>query len=192
MNNEASDQPDPVSGGKVVLFGAYLILLNLSLFYILVKIWPGKLPIPDNETVDFLWGHAHLQLWIERRYMLIVAVAGALGSYIHLATSFSDYLGNRRFYKSWLWWYLLRPFIGMALAMTLYFAVRGGLIAGTTGAGNLSPYGVAAIAGLAGMFSRQATDKLREVFETLFRTVQTPARADSLQSSVKPADKPAV
>ena len=29
-------------------------------------------------------------------------------------------------------------------------------------------FGVAAIAGMTGMFSKQATDKLREVFETLF------------------------
>ncbi len=73
----------------------------------------------------------------------------------------------------------MRPFIGTALAVIVYFVVQGGLIAGTSGAGSLSPYGVAAIAGLAGMFSKQATDKLREVFENLFRTENH--RADKLQ-----------
>jgi len=58
--------------------------------------------------------------------------------------------------------------------------VRGGLIGGSTGADALSPYGVAAIAGLAGLFSKQATDKLREVFENLFRTEHPPNRTDKL------------
>ena len=91
-----------------------------------------------------------------------------------------DFVGNRRFVGSWTWWYLLRPFIGVALALLIYFAVRGGLIAASTGAGGLSPYGVAAIAGMAGLFSKQATDKLREVFETLFKTDHPPERDDQL------------
>jgi hypothetical protein len=32
---------------------------------------------------------------------------------------------------------------------------------------------------LAGMFSKQATDKLREVFENLFKTTDPPTRKDS-------------
>jgi hypothetical protein len=36
----------------------------------------------------------------------------------------------------------------------------------------VNPYGVAALSGLAGLFSKQATDKLREVFETLFRVAR--------------------
>jgi hypothetical protein len=50
-------------------------------------------------------------------------------------------------------------------------AVRGGLLAAQASADAVNPYGVAALAGLVGMFSKQATDKLREVFDTLFRTV---------------------
>lgn len=64
----------------------------------------------------------------------------------------------------------LRPFIGSALALLVYFAARGGLISGNAGAKDLSPYGIGALAALAGMFSKQATDKLREVFENLFKT----------------------
>ncbi len=57
---------------------------------------------------------------------------------------------------------------------------RGGLIGASTGAEALSPYGIAAIAGLAGLFAKQATDKLREVFETLFKTDHPPTRSDKL------------
>ena len=35
----------------------------------------------------------------------------------HAAASFVDYLGNRAFVSSWVWWYLLRSFIGMLLAL---------------------------------------------------------------------------
>ena len=75
----------------------------------------------------------------------------------------------------------MRPFIGAALALMVYFALRGGLIAGTSGAENLSPYGVAAVTGLAGMFSKQAADKLRELFENMFKT-EHPPRADKLST----------
>src|SRR2546425_5005635 len=155
MDNEPAVAPRR----RILAFGIYLIILNLALLYILVKIWPGAIPIQEKQVV-LLWDDvARFPLPDETRMLLIVAVAGALGSYIHLATSFADYVGNRRFLESWGWWYLLRPFIGMALALVLYFVVRGGLIAGGTGAEALSPYGVAAVAGMAGLFSKQATDK---------------------------------
>jgi len=39
----------------------------------------------------------------------------------------------------------------------------------------------AAVAGLTGMFSKQATDKLRETFETLSKTDNPPACVDELK-----------
>jgi hypothetical protein len=163
-----------------IAFGAYMMLLNLIIVYLLFRIWPGTPPISSPESVAIFGNRLHLYLVPETRYLLIVVLTGALGSYIHAATSFADFIGNRQLYGSWAWWYALRPFIGVALALIVYFAVRGGLIGGTTGADSLSPYGVAAIAGLAGMFSKQATDKLREVFENLFKTEHPPTRADKL------------
>lgn len=178
MNGEPPINPDR----RVLGFGIYLIALNLALIYILLRIWPGTIPPAANERVGLLWdGMLEFEVPLETRYLLIVALAGALGSYIHLATSFADYVGNRQLVWSWGWWYVLRPFIGMALAVIVYFVVRGGLITGTSGAESLSPYGLAAIAGMAGMFSKQATDKLREVFENLFRTERPPDRADHLR-----------
>ena len=48
-----------------------------------------------------------------------------------------------------------------ALTLMVYFAARGGLISGNAGAKDLSPYGLGALAGLAGMFSKQARDKFQ-------------------------------
>jgi hypothetical protein len=85
----------------------------------------------------------------------------------------------------------LRTPIGIALALLFYVVLRGGLISPTlSSAPNsdskshawtlLNPYGLAAIAAMAGMFSKQATDKLSEVFDTLFKTSQAVDRRDPL------------
>lgn len=105
----------------------------------------------------------------DERLLLLVIVAGILGAFVHGATSLADYLGNNRFNRSWTWFYLLRPAIGMALALVFYFVIRGGFLSTTGGGEDINPYGIAALAGLVGMFSKQATDKLSEVFGTLFR-----------------------
>lgn len=95
---------------------------------------------------------------------------GALGSFIHAATSFATYVGNESLKESWMWWYVLRPFMGMALALIFYFVLRGGMLSGGAKAEDISLFGIAAVAGLVGMFSKQATDKLEDVFDNLFKT----------------------
>ncbi len=106
----------------------------------------------------------------DERLLLLVIVAGILGSFIHGATSLADYIGNDAFNRRWTWFYLLRPVIGMALALVFYFVIRGGFLTTNVGATDINPYGIAALAGLVGMFSKQATDKLSEVFSTLFKS----------------------
>jgi hypothetical protein len=109
-------------------------------------------------------------------------VIAALGASVHALTSFTSFLGNRTFQRSWVWWYVMRIPIGIALALIFYFALRGGLLSVQSSTGAISPYGIAAIAGLTGLFSKQVTDKLEEVFTTLFRTAQggDAARVDNL------------
>jgi hypothetical protein len=102
--------------------------------------------------------------------VLLVLLAGSIGAYIHVATSFAEFVGVRSFARSWFWWYMLRLPIGAALAVILYFALRGGLLAADGDSNAVNPYGVGALAALAGLFSKQAADKLSEVFDTAFRT----------------------
>jgi hypothetical protein len=115
-------------------------------------------------------GRVCLQTTFDERLLLLVIVVGILGAFVHGATSLADYIGNNNFNKSWTWFYLLRPAIGMSLALVFYFVIRGGFLSTTGGAQDINPYGIAALAGLVGMFSKQATDKLSEVFGTLFRS----------------------
>lgn len=132
---------------------------------------------------------------LETRLILLVLLVGAIGSYVHAASSFVDYLGNRTMVSSWIWWYLLRPFIGMMLALIFYFVFRGGFITGGINTGGesaanfINPFGIAAMAALVGMFSKVATDKLNEVFVTLFRPASGQGdakRGDKLSDSLNP------
>ena len=98
--------------------------------------------------------------------MLLVLFAGALGSYIHAIKSLVDYIGNQTAKESWFWFYMTRPFVGMALALIFYAVIRGGFLAGTPAdAKSVNPFGVVALAGLVGMFADKASQKLSEVFD---------------------------
>jgi len=116
----------------------------------------------------------------EVNLLALVLLFGALGSFVHVAKSFASFAGNRALVSSWVWWYLLQPVVGMALALLFYVLIRGGLLAPGSNAGAVSPYGVAGVSGLAGMFSKQATDKLGELFGAMFQTAADAGRIDKL------------
>lgn len=153
-------------------------------------------PYGDEFPPPFWMFGRKFQPSLETRLLLLVLLAGAIGSYVHAASSFVDYLGNRTFISSWVWWYLLRPFIGMMLALLFYFVFRGGFVtAGVNQGGDaavsfINPFGVAALAGLVGMFSKVAADKLNELFTTLFKPASGQGdakRGDKLTANLSPA-----
>lgn len=155
-----------------ISIGVALMLVPVALLVLLFGIWPDQLggagagdPKGYAAVLGTTWNPT-----LEGRLMLIVVTCGALGSYIHAATSFATYVGNAQLHKTWVWWYLLRPFLGGVLAFVLYAVTRGGLLTQGGGASVLNPFGVAAVAGMTGMFSKQAVDKLQEIFDSLFKT----------------------
>ena len=178
-----------------IILGIYYAVLPFLLVYLLFKIFP---PNPwGTWGSQPIWFLSKYQVWttLEERLILLVVAAGALGSYIHSATSYADYRGNQQFNPSWLLWYVLRPLVGVCLALVVYFAMRGGLLSVVLGgaasnaaakAENINPFGIAAISGLTGMFSKQAADKLAEVFTTLFKSGGDDNRKDSLAPAPVP------
>jgi len=108
----------------------------------------------------------------------LAMLAGVAGSFLHAAQSLSSYIGNGTFKSSWAAWYFLRPWIGAVLGFAIYFALRTGLVGGVD---SVNPYGVVAIGFLGGWFSKTTTDKLQEVFETLFKTDADKERKDKLK-----------
>jgi hypothetical protein len=188
IKEEETNRTQSLIRARAIL-GTYYVVLPFILIYLLFKIFPPQpwFP-PDWRAVQMVFIFNKWNLWttLEERLILLVVVAGALGSYIHSATSYADFRGNRQFGPSWLLWYILRPFIGVSLALVVYFAIRGGLLSVVLNGGEandatkINPFGIAAISGLTGMFSKQAADKLAEVFSTLFKSQGDNSRKDSL------------
>lgn len=190
---------DPASTGNIHAFGICFLIFTIFIFYALVTTWPVLVPVHGGTPNAFkpfrFFGFGPYDWAPDLRLLLTVIVAGTIGSLVHTLTSFGDYVGNRRLGTSWLWWFVLRTPIGVALAIVSYLILRGGLIVPTLQAPRdgdlqgatvlLNPYGVAAFSALAGMFSRQATDKLREVFETVFTAQKAVPRSEPLRG--KPA-----
>jgi hypothetical protein len=176
-----------------ILLAAYFVAVVAIGVYVFSAIWPVPVPGPDatskawQQTAE-LFG-AKITISDDLRLILMVMVAGVLGSCVHGITSLTTYFGNEALGASWAEWYLLRPFVGLVLALIFYLAIRGGLLSAQSNASEVSPHGITAMAAIVGMFSKQATDKLQELFTTLFRTEQggDAERADSLKDeSPKP------
>lgn len=172
---------------------SYVFLMVALLIYFLAAFCPQRIPAPsqsgalsqvdsNNTQSHYVWSDIayplgkKVEIDFDLRLLLLVFLAGGLGSTIHLATSLGDFIGNNDFKKSWTIWYLLRPLIGGNLGIILYLLLRGGLIAiqfdNTAEITNLNPYTLMALSALAGMFSKQVIDKCRELMDLLFRTAK--------------------
>jgi hypothetical protein len=120
--------------------------------------------LPGVSLFGFHWNHPDPDLL----YIAAVLALGALGSALHALTSYASFRGHGTFESPWGWWYLIRLPLGSGVALVLYFVMRAGLLSTATSTGSVSPYGIGAVAALAGLFSHQAIDKLRETFEAIF------------------------
>ena len=175
--NDESKLLKPWSRRAYVLLMAYPIVLTIALLAVILILWESS-----NQT--FGW----IPFSKDVRFLLIVALAGGLGSTVRLLRVIpQDY---RRFaneymeshdksdpqkshdvanvkasYESEFPFYILRPFLGPPVAVIIYLAIRGGLLSGNTA--ELNRFGMTALAGLAGLFSDSAIDKLKKVFNTL-------------------------
>ncbi|HSZ33781.1 MAG TPA: hypothetical protein VK772_10730 [Puia sp.] len=101
--------------------------------------------------------------------IVLVAIGGFLGNMIHIATSFTTFVGAGQFKRSWILWYCVKPFTASALAITLYFAFRAGFLNYSNDASNINLFGTMTLAIMAGLFTDMATEKLKEIFEVTFR-----------------------
>ncbi len=103
---------------------------------------------PNNTTI----------LWL-------IIIVGIMGASIHALSSISAYVGNDNYKSSWALWYYLRPFVGALLALVSYLLVRAGFL-NVNSSDDL--YSVLAIAGLIGMFSKQALYKISDIADAIF------------------------
>lgn len=167
--NSPEELHQPVDKVNRRILGIYLFAVIPLLIACLGSVWASALglvvPAGAEEAVK-----------ANRELSLVWAVVllGALGGSLHALSSFAAYAGNRNLIRSWVWWYTARAPVGAALALVIYLVIRGGLMgAGTNAQEAVNPYGMGALAFLAGLFSEVATEKLREVFLALFRPGET-------------------
>lgn len=162
--------------GLIGFFGA----LSLLALYTVWAFWPseageeGKIALMKH--VDFFWIDNNVSR--ETLFFVTVAVAGALGGTVHVLRSIVWYTGNRLLKWRWVPFYVMRPVLGAAMATLLYFLVRAGFFSPSSSTTEASPYGFAALAALAGLFSDQAAEKLRTVASELFQ--DPPQGSDSV------------
>ena len=185
------------SRGNGLLLGIYLLVSTLGLTLLLVLIWPSACPVDPKTLAAAAASSAPAaeaatrlcSIWtfsdsfgIEARLLAIVLVSGALGSSVFAARAYATFRGLKRYDPDWNWWYVMRLPIGMGLALFLYLVIRGGLFTASVGNSDqvmqtANPFGFAALAALAGMFAKEASDKLEEVFQSVFSTSDKPQPA---------------
>lgn len=113
----------------------------------------------------------------------LVLLTAALAACLHGLTSLVEFVGNDKFVPSWTLWYVLRPVAGGLLALVFYLVARGGVFndVGIRSSGEL--YGVLAVAGLIGLFSKQAMYKLGDLFDVLFQSNKEDRLKDKLNNA---------
>ena len=181
---------DPAPPAVIKTVGIYFFTLSILLLYLLITTWP----VPEYAGTAFrpfnIFGFSH-HLAPERHLLVTVVIAGAIGSLAHSLTSFADYVGNRKLSLSWIWFLILRVPVGIAIALLFYFVVRGGILIPTIqfqhqsaplDTMKINPFALAGFAALAGMFSKQATDKLAAVFDVVFAMKDPVERKGPLSS----------
>jgi hypothetical protein len=151
--------------------GFGIMALAALLFTQLLAVWPAVIaattPGAKAPKTTVLFGAWTTVLNSEVALMAMVVAVGALASMVELIRWFTTHAGRGDLSRRWTWLYALRPLQGGALALVVYFALRGGLL-GADNTKPLNPYGLAAFAGLVGLFTRHVTEKLKQVCDSIF------------------------
>jgi len=188
MTEEKEELRPPIDTGvgkgptsSVVIAASALFFLALSglLLYALWQFWPPSPTAPGEAppaSGSFNFFGAGLSLSREKNFLLIVAIGGALGAMAYILRSFFRYVGDRALTNSWLLLYYLSPMVGAILGTLIYIVLRAGLIT-STGIGQTDPFGFVAVSALVGLFSAQAAEKLKQIFEAIF--VPSPSAHES-------------
>jgi hypothetical protein len=158
----------PVGAKAIILLAIYLIIFSTFLLSSIIQFWQ---PLAETKTPDTLilvkYFMFDLNMYYEAILLIIVAMAGALGSQIHVLRSYWKYVGNRRLLWSWIPQYILKPFIGASLGLVLYFVIRAGFFTSAT-IPEATTFSFLAMAALAGMFTDVIVEKLLKVLELIF------------------------
>jgi hypothetical protein len=157
----------------------YLLILVFAALSLLICTWP-----PTGGSKD--WFGRTLET--DQRHLILVAIAGGIGSIIYCMRSATWYLGNLEFRRSWAPWYLAQPFIGAALGAMTYIVFRAGLIQpSNNGAEAVNLFGFLAISALVGLYTEQALTQLKVIAETVLRPAP---KGEDTTKHLRPGEEP--
>lgn len=158
-----------------LVFAYIAVMLSFTL-WVLVRIWPDG----SDEQLTLCTFSIHT----ESRYLLAIITSGTIGALSETAYSFIRYVGTRQFRLSWAMWYLLKPLIGASLALVIYLLVRGGFFAGSAQPQDINLFGLAGLACLAGLNSKEMLEKLESLAKQVLITPQADQKrlSDDLKS----------
>ncbi len=124
----------------------------------------------------------------DKTMVLLVLLAGALGGIVHALRSLFWYAGEQKLLLNWVPMYVLLPFSSAALGFVFYLVIRAGLYQPTAG----TSYLLVGLAALVGMFSVQATEKLKAIAEGIFSKAPQGANAAPPADASSKAGAPTV
>jgi hypothetical protein len=150
---------------KLIVLGFFLLIIPVVLVFFIIDFWPVKAAANTWSNTTMILG---LYLPFHLRMLVLVLLAGGLGSYIHVATSFSYHIAKGDFEPHWYWWYWMRIPIGATLALVTLMIIEGQLFVPPTANSDAAPFTTIGIAALIGLFSRHAVEKLRDIFDVVF------------------------
>jgi len=192
----AEQQPEveerPMSPRQRGLIGTSLVLATLLLMLHLIAIWPAvvdaTLDPPKMAKTPVLFGLADVTFSPDVALIAMVLIVGGLGAFLGASRRFLTYATRDELTKRDEWSYLLRPLQGAVLALIVYFTLRGGYL-GQDGSAPINPYGVATLAGLVGLFTRHAVEKLTAIFDTMFGRPQEDAHPPNVIKKEAPVER---
>ena len=120
----------------------------------------------------------------ERSLILLILLLGALGANLHGIVSLGNYIGNGTFDKKWTHWYIMRPFVGAILSFIVFLTIKAGFLESAYTREGF--YTLVAVSGLVGLFSKQALNKLSDLFDTIFASRKEEQLANKMDSTPKP------
>lgn len=164
----------PMGSVQRGMIGGSLVFAALLLMSQLLAIWPAVVAAttigdkrPATPSTPLIFGIAHMTFDPQVVLIAMVLMVGALGALVGGSRRFLYFATRDELTKRDEWSYLIRPMQGAALALIVYFTLRGGYL-GQDQSAPVNPYGVAALSALVGLFTRHAVSKLTDVFDTLF------------------------
>ena len=154
----------------LVFVALYLILSILGSGYVFLKTYAVSVTgsgSASNETanITFFPGFT-VTTSLEIRLVSLVFTAGALGAAAFGLYGIFVHVARKDFDRSWIPWYVFRPFLGAVFALAFYVFFRAGLFS-TGPPSNLSIHGFIAMALLVGMFEEEALAKFKQIADAV-------------------------